>query len=91
MLAVFAALLAGAALAQEPGERQPMPPAVDTQAPRSSGGNLFYGGYVGLSFGSVNYVELSPMVGYRFSPSSGPASVSSIATARTTATNRALP
>jgi hypothetical protein len=71
MLAVFVALLAGAALAQEPEEQQPMPPAVDTQAPRSSGGNLFYGGYVGLSFGSVQYVELSPMVGYRFSPKLG--------------------
>jgi hypothetical protein len=71
MLAVCGALLAGTALAQEPGERQPMPLNVDTQAPRSSGGNIFYGGYVGLSFGSVNYVELSPMVGYRFSPSFG--------------------
>jgi len=71
MLAAFSALLAGTALAQEPGERQPIPPDVDTQAPRASGGNLFYGGYVGLSFGSVQYVELSPMVGYRFSPKFG--------------------
>jgi hypothetical protein len=71
ILAVSAALLAGAALAQEPGEQQPMPPAVDTQAPRSSGSNLFYGGYVGLSFGTVQYIELSPLVGYRFSPDFG--------------------
>jgi hypothetical protein len=71
MLAVFAALLGGAALAQEPGERPPTPPVWDTQAPRSSGGNLFYGGYVGLAFGSGQYVELSPLVGYRFSPDFG--------------------
>jgi len=71
ILAVFAALLAGAALAQEPGERPPTPPAGDTQTTSSSGGNLFYGGYVGLAFGSGQYIELSPLVGYRFSPDFG--------------------
>ena len=71
MLAVFTVLLAGAALAQEPGEREPMPPPQDTHSPRSSGGNLFYGGYVGLAFGSGQYIELSPLVGYRFSPDFG--------------------
>jgi hypothetical protein len=71
LVAAIGALLAAAALAQEPGERQPMPPGWDTQGPHSSGENLFYGGYVGLSFGSVQYVELSPMVGYRFSPDFG--------------------
>ena len=71
ILAVFAALLAGAALAQEPGERPPPPPGGDTQTTGSSGGNLFYGGYVGLAFGSVQYIELSPLIGYRFSPQFG--------------------
>lgn len=71
MFAVLAALLAGAALAQEPGERPPTPPGGDTQTTGSSGGNLFYGGYVGLAFGSVQYIELSPLVGYRFSPQFG--------------------
>jgi hypothetical protein len=71
MLAVLAALLAGAALAQEPGERPPTPPGGDTQTTGSSGGNLFYGGYVGLAFGSVQYIELSPLIGYRFSPQFG--------------------
>jgi hypothetical protein len=71
VLAMFVALLAGAALAQEPGEREPMPPAWDAHSGRSSGGSLFYGGYVGLAFGSGQYIELSPLVGYRFSPDFG--------------------
>jgi hypothetical protein len=30
--------------------------------------NIFYGGAVGLSFGDVQYVELSPMIGMHFTP-----------------------
>jgi len=67
--AAAAALLAGAALAQEPGERTP-PPGYDSQPPGSTS-SLFYGGYVGLAFGTVQYVELSPMLGYRFSDDLG--------------------
>lgn len=32
------------------------------------GNNLFWGGNLGLSFGDVNYVEVSPLVGKFFSP-----------------------
>ena len=71
MLAVLAALVAGGALAQESPDREPMPVGSDPQFTQSSGGNLFYGGFVGLSFGSVQYIELSPLVGYRFSPQFG--------------------
>ncbi len=71
MLAVLAALLAGAALAQEPGEREQMPPPWDSPQAGPSGGNWFYGGYVGLAFGSGQYIELSPLVGYRFSADLG--------------------
>lgn len=28
---------------------------------------LFYGGNLGLSFGSITYINLSPLIGYRFS------------------------
>jgi len=70
-LAAVAALLAGGALAQEPVERQPAQTGLETQPPPSSGGRLFYGGYVGAAFGTVQYVELSPLVGVRLSPDFG--------------------
>src|SRR5690625_7764740 len=28
---------------------------------------LFFGGNIGLSFGSMTYINLSPLIGYRFS------------------------
>jgi hypothetical protein len=71
MLTAFAALAAGAALAQEPGDREPMPPPWDTSSAGPSGSRLFYGGFIGLSFGSGQYIELSPLVGYRFSADFG--------------------
>lgn len=37
-------------------------------APPPFQGRLFWGGMVGLGFGDVEYLELSPMLGYRFTP-----------------------
>ncbi len=65
------ALAAGAALAQESLQSRQTSPDVDTQPPASSQGRLFYGGYVGLAFGTVRYVEFSPLVGYRFTEDLG--------------------
>jgi hypothetical protein len=47
----------------------PVPPS-NSQS-RSSGfdrDRLYFGGGVGLSFGSVDYVELAPLVGYQLGP-----------------------
>lgn len=40
----------------------PPPPAPPKQKPQ-----MFYGGGIGLAFGDIKYVELSPLVGWRFS------------------------
>jgi hypothetical protein len=50
-----------AALAQT-GAAQPPPP------PSSVRDKFFFGGGLGLSFGDVDYVEIAPLVGYRFMP-----------------------
>jgi len=42
------------------------PPKPETPTP-SFGERLFFGGNLGLSFGSLTYVNVSPTVGYRFS------------------------
>ena len=47
--------------------------AAETKAPASKSGksikdNLFYGGYINLSFGSYTVIGVEPMVGYRLNP-----------------------
>ncbi len=51
---------------------QTMPPQVSTGTPL--GQKLYFGGNFGAEFGRVTYVELSPLVGYKFSEkfSAGP-------------------
>ena len=49
-----------AALAQTDSTPPPAPPSVKDK--------FFYGGGLGLSFGDVDYVEIAPLVGYRFLP-----------------------
>jgi hypothetical protein len=54
--------LAAQAQADPPPQPEPIPP----RPPASE--RLFWGGGVGLSFGDVDYVEVSPLVGFRVSP-----------------------
>jgi len=65
-----AVLLAGVAFAQNPQELESAPPP-DPRWGVSSGPGLFYGGFLGAAFGTVEYIELSPLVGYRFTPRFG--------------------
>jgi hypothetical protein len=73
------AILGGAALAQErPASRSGALPdeqtytfGADPGATSSFSGNWFFGGYVGLSYGAVEYVEVAPFGGYRFSENFG--------------------
>lgn len=59
--------------AQNPAPAPVAAPAPKPAKPASSekSAQMFYGGGVGLAFGDVRYVELSPMVGWRFSPQFG--------------------
>ncbi|HEU5179300.1 MAG TPA: hypothetical protein VFW45_00790 [Candidatus Polarisedimenticolia bacterium] len=45
---------------QNPPPSNPPPPSVKDK--------LFFGGGLGLSFGDVDYVEVAPLIGYRFMP-----------------------
>src|SRR5262245_52570965 len=45
------------------------PPTTPPPAPKSDWrSHLFVGGGIGLSFGTIDYVEIAPIVGYRFHP-----------------------
>jgi hypothetical protein len=44
-------------------QTQPPPPSAPPPSVREK---FFFGGGVGLSFGEVDYVEIAPLVGYRF-------------------------
>jgi len=46
-------------------QTDPKPPTVP---PPSVKDKFFYGGGLGLAFGDVDYVEIAPLVGYRFLP-----------------------
>ena len=61
LLPLFLGVLSGEAMAQEAA-----PPP--TAPPPSVRDKLFFGGGVGLSFGEVDYVEIAPLIGYRFHP-----------------------
>jgi len=50
---------AGAAMETTPSAAEPAPSAVS---------KVYYGGYVGATFGDYSSIELSPMVGYHVSP-----------------------
>lgn len=69
-LVVTAAALLPALLAIAPALAQEGPSAPDP--PAGSGGfsadRLYFGGGIGLAFGTVDYVEISPLAGYRLSP-----------------------
>ena len=67
----MAALFAGPSLAQTPEEPPPSSAYVDPGSPTGSAGKVFYGGYIGVSFGEVEYLEIAPLVGYRFTPNFG--------------------
>lgn len=70
-LVTIVALVAGPSLAQTPPEQRPPRVYADPASRPGSTGKLFYGGYIGASFGDVDYVEIAPLVGYRFTPDFG--------------------
>jgi hypothetical protein len=54
---------------QEPAPTQPPPPPPPAEKPKSSmASRFFFGGGVGASFGTVDYVEVSPLIGFRVVP-----------------------
>lgn len=53
-----------------PSVTPPAPSPAAPAAPKQQG-QLFYGGGIGLAFGDIRYVELSPMVGWRFTQQFG--------------------
>ncbi|MCI0410838.1 MAG: hypothetical protein L0191_20135 [Acidobacteria bacterium] len=61
-LVAFAILIVSCSVAL--AQTDPTPPP----APPSVKDKFFYGGGLGLSFGDVDYVEIAPLVGYRFLP-----------------------
>jgi len=66
---VLAIVIATASYAQTP---EPVPPTTPSPPPveekSSIKDKLFVGGGVGLSFGTVDYVSIAPLVGYRVAP-----------------------
>lgn len=73
LLATFLLLAPGLAYAQEEPPTPPPPPAPVTEPeplpPRPPlRDRFFFGGGVGLAFGDVDYVEVSPLVGFRVTP-----------------------
>lgn len=67
ILVILLSLLPVAALAQdEPEPTTADPESVPEKPPRSD--RFFFGGGVGLSFGEVDYLEVSPLFGFRVHP-----------------------
>jgi len=57
------------AFAQTPDPTAPAPPPPEPATPKSSiGSRFFFGGGVGASFGTIDYVEIAPLVGFRVVP-----------------------
>lgn len=72
LLATLALLASGAVRAQQ--QPPPPPAAPQTPPPQSappSAPRVFYGGWVGLAFGDVDYIELAPLIGVNVSPRVG--------------------
>lgn len=68
---VVAALCASAAFAQSSPEQRPSGIYTDPASSSASAGRWFYGGFIGASFGDIEYVEIAPLVGYRITPQFG--------------------
>jgi hypothetical protein len=66
--AMIAALCVPSAFAQSSPEQRPSSIYTDPASSSAAAGRWFYGGYIGASFGDVEYVEIAPMVGYRVHP-----------------------
>ena len=69
--AVLATLCAAAAFAQSAPEQRPSSIYADPASSSASSGRWFYGGFIGASFGDIEYVEIAPLVGYRITPQFG--------------------
>jgi hypothetical protein len=69
--ALIGALCAAATPAQTPPEQRPSSIYSDPALSVGGAGRWFYGGYIGASFGDVEYVEIAPLVGYRLTPEFG--------------------
>jgi hypothetical protein len=52
----------------EPEPQDEAPPPPEEKPKTSIGSKFFFGGGVGASFGTVDYVSIAPMVGYRVVP-----------------------
>jgi len=74
VLLAFLASAAGAAESPPPGGPAPPSPPPSPSAPSGAAAaprwsdRLYYGGCLGASFGDVDYVSLTPMLGYSFNP-----------------------
>jgi hypothetical protein len=68
---LFAAFCAAAALGQVPSERGSSSAYDDPGSAAVLSEKVFYGGYVGASFGEIEYLEIAPLVGYRVTPDFG--------------------
>lgn len=68
---LMAAFYASTTPAQTPSEQPRSNVYTDPASSTASAGGWFYGGYIGASFGDVEYIEISPLVGYRFTPAFG--------------------
>jgi len=61
LVILLTATAASFAQSSPPPDSNPPPPPPPKQ-------KFFFGGGIGLSFGQVDYVELAPLIGYRFLP-----------------------
>jgi len=71
---VLAVVIAVAALSTVPAPAQGQAESLGAEQGPSvsfSTGNFFFGGYLGISYGEFSYLEISPLVGYRFSENFG--------------------
>ena len=69
VLAAFVLATALPVVAQSPEPAPPEAPPPAPEAPKAPAADrFFYGGGIGLSFGTVDYIELAPMVGMRVVP-----------------------
>jgi hypothetical protein len=69
---VTLSLLLALALPAAAQEAPPPPPPAPSQPapppPAPAGHRVFYGGGFGVSFGTVEYVEVTPMIGFKVTP-----------------------
>jgi hypothetical protein len=66
-----AVFLTGMAFAQTARAQETAGVFSEAWPPQLSSERVFFGGYIGLSYGAIEYIEVAPLVGYRFSENFG--------------------